>query len=495
MQVEELMRSHPNLGEFIAKTKAEALDLTRELEQHIKEGYFEIVKAADQLLQLSTSVKSARQLLIPLPDPPQSPPTPQAPNTRSEDLIWTYIHSNSLGQACKECVSLLSSTPSEEVQDVFDYLQSLCSPSLLVDSDAIVASKLAGWGVLREYEKGSGELGPELLEKFAQQLRSEVSILAGNLTCADISRLNKLLTMAQSHFETCFLQGAIQQEIATLGLVSTCVTPPEAAAYLAAALDTVFPSLQAKLTEVIREITEPQQTLELRFLSKTRYGIMGMNELTQDLWVQQLQKCALQRLNEFRFLQDVENTSATGLMEAYETENGALLQSLAAVATLEEVKTALISVLDTHLSSLTQVLDQTASQTPKSALLLTVAYFLFLLQRDSPSLHKLLEILDIAPSPRHLSMLQLWAARVQTSDSLTVLKEIRKICDDEVSFCAAVLPVACPHTLDSHKSSIAAVFGLSVSSETPAETTELPALPQLPSLQLLPRFLPHLIYS
>lgn len=495
MQVEELMRTHPNLGEFIAKTKAEALELTRELEQHIKAGYFEIVKAADQLLQLSTSVKSARQLLTPLPAPPQSLPAPPAPNPRSEDLIWTYISSNSLGKACKECASLLSAAPSEETQDIFEYLQSLCSPSLLADSEAIVASKLAGWGVLREYEKGSGELGQELLEKFACQLLSEVAALAANLTCADISRLNQLLTNAQNHFESCFLQGEIQREISALGLISTCVTSPTAADYLAAAFDTVSPSLQAKLTEVIREITEPQQTLELRFLSETRYGIIGMKGLTQDLWVQQLQQCALQRLNDFQFLQDIEKSSPKGLMEAYETEKSALLQSLVAVAALQEVQPALISVLDTHLSSLTKALEQAASQSPNSALILILAYFLFLLQRDSPSLRQLLQILNVSPIPRHISMLQLWANQVQTSETLDVLREVRRICEDEVSFCASVLPEACPRTLDPHKFSIAAVFGLSVSSESPAETKELPALPQLPSLQLLPRFLPHLIYS
>lgn len=494
MQVEELMRSHPNLGEFIAKTKAEALELTKDLEQHIKAGYFEIVKAADQLLQLSLSVKSARQLLIPLPDLPQPPRPHPLSAARPEDLLWTYIDSNSLGKACKECVNLLTATPSEEAQDVFEYLQSLCCPSLLNDSEDLVASKLAGWGVLREYEKGSGELGEELLGKFAQQLLIEIAAFIGNLTCGDIARANQLLIKAQNHYEVCFLKGAIQQEISALGLVSTCTAPTTASEQLKAALDTILPTFQAKLTAVIREITEPQQTLELRFVSETRYGILGMRELTQDLWVQQLQKCALQRLNEFKFAQNIETESPKGLLAAYEAENGALLGSLAAVSHLEEVKPALTSILDTHLTALTQVLEQAATQSPTSSLVLTVAYFLYLLQHDSPTLRELLRTL--ATAPRYESMLGLWASQVRTMETLAVLKEVRRICGDDVSFCSAVLPIACPQALDSHKSSIATAFGLSVSEEISAETAQpLPALPQLPSLQLLPRFLPHLIYS
>ena len=497
MQVEELMRSHPNLGEFIATTKAEALELTKELEVHIKEGYFEIVKAADQLLHLSTSLKSARQLLSPLPCLSPSPALPQPAVTSPTDTIWLHIDSNSLGQACKECVTQLTISPTEEMKDLFEYLQSRCSPRLLEDSEELVASKLAGWGVLREYHQGHGEIGEELVSRFAQQLGTEINEITLHFHFPDIDKLSQLLCKSQNHFEFCFLKDNLQREILALGLISTCNVPKDASNHLKTALNPILPTLTAKITAVIEAVSEPKQTLSLRFSTESRFGIISLSEIIGDLWVKQLQKCALQRLNEFKFLENVGNKSAKEIIEEYESENGDLLESLVTITALEEAKNALISVIEGHLSALADELMRISLQTDsKSSLILTLAFFIYQLQRNSRNLKEISRELGVDERNRHMEMMDLWGKRVKEGEMLSVLREVRAVCGEEVGFCEETLRMNGGTPLTAEKKGIAEVFGLEVTEEPTAETPTCPGpLPALPSLQLLPRFLPHLIYS
>ena len=499
MQVEELLRTHPSLGDFISQSKLEALDLTKQLELHIKSGYFEIVKAAEQLMKLSSTVKSAKELISPLPPASQVELTTVTRLKRTEDDVWERIDGREYAEAVKACIAGMRGDCSEELRDIYYYVREVALPAFAEDSETTVANKLAACCLVHVHENDvleNTDIGPVLLSTFVSRLVTDLELVVADLDCDGIQRLGGLLTSAQSHYAHSFVDGGVAGVLREVGAGVQVGVQADGERLIADALGKVIDTVRERVKSVIESVTDPMTILEVKLGGVEKYGIFSLKNLAQPMWLHQLYTQSLSRLAQFQFLQSPSPPTPPSLLSAYNAENSSLLSALFPFASDPDLSPTLSLIVTEHLHSLSEQVTALVSTTESSEAILSLAFFLHTVPARSPNLARLIAALGVPETDLHSHLFPLWTAKLTERPTLDTLREVRKVCGDEVSFCSSVIPQACPQLLDPRKSTISTVFGLQgdEAESVPAQSP-LPDLPQLPYLQLLPRFAPHLVYT
>lgn len=456
--IEEIMKGKVSIEEVLQGNKEKIQSLTSELEEIVRQGYFEIITHTEILMDLSGSHNDWP--ILHLPPPLQLPQKPQkVESILILDAIWSNINNSSFIQAGALIIAN-SSDPS--IKRLIDYLLHPAFYSIFEMPDR-AQERLQSIAML--YIRKEGEKDPRrfLVDFICKQLITKLK---------NCNEMDKYLMMASEFIDMVisgrFLQNLqVSDELAEI-INNSCSIIPEG--IVKENLSPYIEELTETLSRQIFSISDPSQLSSFISKSSPQYGLPNVWSLISSVWTNHASLLILSQC-QLKIQMNLDQT-----LKLYNEKTKNIVQLIK----------DLPQTLDTFIQDLEKSIPQAIfEQTNGEIDCILVLGFI----RHFPEA-TISECFNLDLSVEETKFLSLVINYLQGKSILVVCQEIKKVCGSR-KLSLPELEVS----ISECRKGFGMIIGKSPNTDSLPFASLPNKLPQFEKLSLAPRFSPHLIFS